>query len=312
LVLLFAYLGSTANYSISYVFGVGDTTCSGGYIAFSANLVSSSGSCFATNCTNIGSQYGKTVCDTSLPADPAGAIVSGQYANQDCSGDPTFYAAASSGTCNPKTDGTSTKVECAGNYKQTDYTSPDCTTGGSVSVDVPFSGSFCTAGTYLSCALKCFHTESTITIGDKPYSYEDLKKEDSPCAIPHEFKANGLKIATTCPGVLRVTSEHLVMTSNGWKMAGELREGDKLFSKVHSENADCTITDISSDVGGQYFGLNCESSHVGSDGYWVSTFGYTHNIPAAWMNVVSKLFGVKFASNLGDKISHLLQRWSIV
>jgi len=311
LVLLFAYLGSTANYSIGYVYDTSDTTCSQPYLGFAASNIGNS-TCFPSNCTLVGNQNLQTTCSTTIPADPAGAVVFASYVNQDCTGDATLYTAATSGTCNPKSGGGSTVIECAGNFKETDYTSDDCTTGGTVQFDIPFSGSLCNAGNYFSCALKCFHKESTITIDEKPYSYEDLKKSDSPCAIPHEFRANGLKIATTCPGVLRVTSEHLVMTADGWKMAGQLKEGDKLFSELHSDNADCTVTDINSDVNGQYFGLNCENSHVESDGYWVSTFGYTHEVPATWMKVVSKLFGVKFASNFGDKISTLLQRWGFV
>jgi hypothetical protein len=312
LVLLFAYLSSAVNYSVIYSYDSADSTCSNGYVGFYADAGQFQ-SCGSVNysCQCIGSACSKAGCEPALPADPPGAIVFATYAADDCSGDALTYAAATSGLCVLNAGGGSIKTECAGSFVQTTYTTSDCTGSGS-EVSAAFSGSRCESGFYISCALKCFHKESTITIGEKDYSFDDLKKEDSPCAIPHVFKANGLKIATTCPGVLRVTSEHLVMTPFGFKMAGHLRTGDKLFSKTHAKEADCTITDIQSDVNGQYFGLNCESNHVVSDGYWVSTFGYNHNIPDAWMHYGSKIFGVKTASRIGDSVANLLQRFGLL
>jgi hypothetical protein len=54
-----------------------------------------------------------------------------------------------------------------------------------------------------------------VTVAGKKLTYDDFKASDSPCNIPHEFQSSGVKITTTCPGVLQLTAEHLVMTSEG-------------------------------------------------------------------------------------------------
>jgi hypothetical protein len=103
------------------------------------------------------------------------------------------------------------------------------------------------------------------------------------------------------------------MTPGGWKKAGDLNIGDRLFSKVHSEEeADCEITHMETELKQQYFGLNCENSHVEANGYWVSTFGITHNIPAAWMKILTRVVGVKAASRAGDYFNALLSRWNLI
>jgi len=142
-------------------------------------------------------------------------------------------------------------------------------------------------------------------------TYDDFKASDSPCNIPHEFQASGVKVTTTCPGVLRLTAEHLVMTPEGFKAAGELLAGDRLYSKVHGDVADCTVISVESEVSGKYYGLNCEDGHVEADGYWVSTFGVQHTIPNAWMKVASKFIGVRYASHLGDRIASALKYWGM-
>jgi len=313
LLFAFAYLNNAVkNYSVQFSYAQGDTTCSS-YVGFVLTAVTDCNSFYFRNCSCSGAVCASATCQQTIPADPPGAVVTARYDNADCTGDVSSYIAISSGACNYKGNNQSTRIDCAGSFSQTDYDTSDCSGTGTVVIpSTPFEGSVCQAGFYLACALKCFHKESTITIGDKQFSYDDLKKSDSPCAIPHEFKANGLKITTTCPGVLRVTPEHLVMTPSGFVMAGHLKTGDQLFSEIHAEKADCTITDVQADVDGQYFGLNCETGHVVSDGYWVSTFGYNHNIPAAWMRFGSKIFGVKTASRIGDSVANLLQRFGLL
>jgi len=100
------------------------------------------------------------------------------------------------------------------------------------------------------------------------------------------------------------------MTPDGFRPAGSLKEGDRLYSKVHSTAAaDCAIISIESEVNQLYYGLNCEDGHVEVDGYWVSTFGVQHSLPNAWMKLASKVFGVKTASRIGDRVATLLHDW---
>jgi len=142
-------------------------------------------------------------------------------------------------------------------------------------------------------------------------TYDDFKAEGSPCAIPHEMEANGIKIKTKCEGELRLTAEHLVMTPEGFKKAGSLAVGDFLHSQIEGP-ADCEIVEITAEIRQTYYGLNCENSHVECDGYWVSTFGITHDIPSMWMNVASKVVGVKLASKIGDFVAQNLNALGLI
>lgn len=44
--------------------------------------------------------------------------------------------------------------------------------------------------------------------------------------------------------MLRLTHEHLVMTQDGWKKAGLIQAGDKVYSKVHSHEDECKVTQV--------------------------------------------------------------------
>jgi hypothetical protein len=102
------------------------------------------------------------------------------------------------------------------------------------------------------------------------------------------------------------------MTPVGWVQAGDLKVGDKLFSQIHSETADCEITAVEVEKNQKYFGLNCANSEVKANGYWVSTFGDVHTLPAAWMKAMSAVVGVHKASAWGDCIANFLYGWGVL
>lgn len=61
----------------------------------------------------------------------------------------------------------------------------------------------------------------------------------------------------------------------------------------------------------KFFEVHFIFAHTLADGYWVSTFGIHHTIPNVWMKVVSKLIGVKYASQVGDAIATMLHRLGV-
>jgi hypothetical protein len=102
------------------------------------------------------------------------------------------------------------------------------------------------------------------------------------------------------------------MTSEGWIEAGNLKKGSQLFSQLNGETADCEVTSVETELKQHYFGLNCYESNVLADGYWVSTFGGQHRIPAAWMKVGGSVLGIHRASAWGDAIVQTLEGWGLL
>jgi len=94
----------------------------------------------------------------------------------------------------------------------------------------------------------------------------------------------------------------LVWTPTGYVQADSLKVGDFLYDQ---ENTKCEINLVESELNQEYYGLNCEESEVLADGWKVSTFGVTHNVPSLWMKFCSILFGVKFSSMLGDRFASI-------
>lgn len=139
----------------------------------------------------------------------------------------------------------------------------------------------------------------------------NLKKADSPCFVPHIIPASGVKLTTSCSNTmpLRLSGEHLVWTPNGYVSAASLKVGDFLYDQV---SAKCEITLVESEHNQEYFGLNCEDSEVLADGWKVSTFGVTHNVPSLWMKYGSKLFGVKLTSIVGDRIASFADYMGVI
>lgn len=318
------------NYKVLYSFS-GGVDCSGSYSAVVVTNNTSPGSCVNVDCLCSGGQCLRLTCNAStIPADPADAIVSATYLSaSSCSGEVMTYSAATSGVCfrgDASLAPISGKFVCVDNtFTSYSYGNADCTgTPTSTIGPIPLpSSSYCITGAntgssnsiYFVCGgKKCFHKDSQIKYHEKEISFESLSspKNDVPCAIPHVFKSDGVKISTTCEGALRLTHEHLVMTQHGWKKAGLIEVDDELYSKVHSHEETCKVTKIETETDQEYFGLNCEDSHVLSNGYWVSTFGETHSIPATWMKVMSKIIGVRHASAIGDKIASFASKWSLI
>jgi len=315
---LFLVFTNAITYQVIKAWTGGATSCSGGYQGLV--VVNASVTCTSAVCACTSSGCSTVECLTSIPADPANAVVAAQYSDATCSsGIVSFYAAATNGACFPGTANftTSGSYNCAnGQFSQNSYTNGGCT-GTPSSVTGPFalSGTVCASGLYFRCpSATCFHKDTVVNYHDKKVSFETLKDETAevPCTIPHVYQTEGVKITTTCEGVLRLTHEHLVMTENGWKAAGLLQVGDKLYSKVHSSTSDCEVTHLETEKHQEYFALNCEDSDVEANGYWVSTFGIQHRIPAMWMKAMSKVVGIKRASQIGDFIATKLNHWGFI
>jgi len=153
------------------------------------------------------------------------------------------------------------------------------------------------------CGPACFHKDTVIAYKDQLLTLDLMLKNPQhslwPCTIPHIVTSDGLKITTSCKSSLplKLTVDHLVWSPHGYILAQSLEVGDFLYQ---DEVNKCQIINIDKELNQEYFGLNCEESDVLANGFKTSTFGVFHTIPALWMKYVSKLFGVKKASAIGD------------
>ena len=106
-------------------------------------------------------------------------------------------------------------------------------------------------------------------------------------------------------GALRITHDHLVLTSNGFREASTLVSGiDVVFANMDL-SVMCQVLDVRlSNISAFYFGLNCRDvSVVIADGFVASVFGTFHQGPALWMTYATKILGLDMASALGDFFS---------
>ncbi len=93
----------------------------------------------------------------------------------------------------------------------------------------------------------------------------------------------------------------------GFREAGALVAGDELFSDL-ARSSLCAVKSVSTEqTAQQYYGLNCPGTNslVLADNVLVSTFEVLHTIPALWIKYASKIFGVQYASKLGDMVASL-------
>jgi len=297
---LVALLGAAlAQYDVTQYYN--DPACSANYISISASTPTSAG-CTTVTCTQVsGNTYYTISCNIALPAFPSNPIAAYSYSSTDCSGTASSLGATSSGACINNVGGTSAAGSCS---SQTEYTSPNCqgnaTTGsaqgavsGCLTINQGGVGSI-----YVSCP-KCFHADTKIAYEGQTLALAELKKGHPSCAVPHEYKADGLKITTTCEGSLRVTDEHLVYTQKGLVMASTVKVGDFLYQDK-AQKKTCEIVAVEKEQDQSYFALNCEESVVLADGYKTSTFGLTHDLPAIWMKYAAKVIGIERASGWGD------------
>jgi len=168
-----------------------------------------------------------------------------------------------------------------------------------------------------TCTAPCFHADSSITspITGKEMTLGSLRNGEHPeCHIPHQVRANGVAVETTCHNGnqrLRVTNDHLVYTPTGLVPAADLKVGDTLFHDTGKEKP-CKVVSITAEYNKDYFGLNCQQSTVLADGVLASTFGKYHTVPAFWMRYASAVFGVERASRWGDKVVSLLSRLNLL
>jgi hypothetical protein len=163
---------------------------------------------------------------------------------------------------------------------------------------------------FASCAPVCFHETTEIVYQGAKLTFESLNRGDHKgvCTIPHTVQASGVVIHTSCGHkTLRLTNDHIVFTSTGKRAAVSLQKGDVVFSDMH-EKEPCTVTKVEGEHNQKYFGLNCEESEVLANGVKTSTFGITHNVPAAWMKYATKILSVEHASKIGDNLVSLLTK----
>jgi len=134
-------------------------------------------------------------------------------------------------------DFTSTNV-CLGQATYYGFTGNKCTavTNQLVPFNISGNGRFF----FANCAPPCFHEQSEIAspVTGHMMTLKSLLRGDHPeCHIPHQLKANGVKLQVECPGeqqkrILRVTNDHLVHGEHGNVEAGNLRVGDVVFADL--------------------------------------------------------------------------------
>jgi len=302
------FFGALAQYDITQTFN-GDSTCGSGYNSLIA--VTTGGGCSSEACTLIGGSSNPTYrmiqCNVALPSYPTRAAAVTSYGTgSSCSSSATSVEAYTTGVCiNNGGSGSdvSTVWGCTGNL---DYNAADCqgnATSTGYNPTPVVNGCYSTSpstSVYYACP-RCFHQDTKITYEGQTMGIAELKTHKS-CVIPHEIFSGGLKITTTCEGSLRVTDEHLVYTQNGLVMASTVKVGDFLYQDT-AQKKTCEVVAIEAETQQTYFGLNCEDAVVLADGYKVSTFGLTHDLPAIWMKYASKIVGLERASAWGDVLA---------
>lgn len=161
-----------------------------------------------------------------------------------------------------------------------------------------------------SCGIpnSCFHESTIITYTDgKKYTLGELKekKGGTECVVPHEILDTGYEIESSC-GKFKLTEGHLIYTQNGLKAARDLVPHEDLLFSDFEETDYCDVTHISKSTSFEhYFGLNCLNSTVLANGIKTSTFERFHTVPSIWMSVIGRIFGIDFASRMGDKLAKL-------
>lgn len=150
----------------------------------------------------------------------------------------------------------------------------------------------------------CFHESTRITYAGSEYSLAELALLPA-CHIPHQPTADGVSIRTVNGRRLRLTADHLVFTARGLVAAGEVHQGDVLFSDL-AEQQPVEVESVAADKGQRYFGLNCLRSEVLADGFKTSTVGHYHLLPSLWFRYAGSLLGIERASRLGDHVVQAL------
>jgi len=284
-----------------------------GYAAF---LQDPQDTCVVSGCVcdpNYG--CGEYKCNqSSIPNDPPNSVVYKEFSATGCkAADLKSATASQSGKCfsQPAQNGEpafSIRQTCGGTVKYEYWDGIENCAGDptdSQEVVLP-SRTICVPGgsesfSYSCTNPACIHEDTKFTYKGAEHSFKELPYE---CVVPHSVTRDGVKIATSCPGVLRVTHEHLVMTPSGWAEAGSIKVGDLLYSKINGEES-CTVTSVQTEQNQVYSGLNCIESEIEADGYWISTFGSTHALPAFWMKYASQVIGLQRASSIGDYFANL-------
>ena len=161
----------------------------------------------------------------------------------------------------------------------------------------------------------CFHNSTVITYANKDYMLNEIRAHPD-CSVPHIIHTYGVIVTAKCGDsekILKLTDGHLVYTQRGLQAAGELKVGlDTLYADL-AETVKCQVVSVVKEMQQHdYFGLNCLNSQVLASGLKSSTFEKLHSIPAFWMQVMGRVFGVKRASQVGDYIVELVQKMNLI
>lgn len=184
----------------------------------------------------------------------------------------------------------------------------------------------------------CFHHSTVIEYpGGEQYTLRELQVHavlkgyaDRQCHVPHVVQSRDGVIIETVEEkqggerqrhrVLHLTGDHLVHVAVAvpaasaeealqgsnvslLKAARQVAVGDVLFANLQQTRR-VTVTKVTlSTEEDTYFGLNCLRSDVLANGIKTSTFGHHHAVPAAWMNIVGRVFGIERASQWGNSIA---------
>mmetsp|Transcript_20059 Transcript_20059/g.28825 ORF Transcript_20059/g.28825 Transcript_20059/m.28825 type:complete len:257 (-) Transcript_20059:188-958(-) len=152
---------------------------------------------------------------------------------------------------------------------------------------------------------KCYHENTLIEYNHTQLSMNDLiQDKQSECYIPHIIQSIGVILTVQCHQhihTLRLTDNHLVVTSNGYQTAVSLQYGDTVYS--YNKQV-CSVVSVERETQPQkYFGLNCLQSEVIANGILTSTFEDLHFLPSWYMYIAGNIFGISRASRFGEFIS---------
>lgn len=152
------------------------------------------------------------------------------------------------------------------------------------------------------CNGPCFHESTVIQYRGETFTLRNISHH---CVVPHIVPSYGHSMTVQCQQkvkVIRATSDHLFFTRRGIVPLQEITTTDMVFSDLE-ETEECLVLKNEKETIEQvYFGLNCFESVVLASGIKASTFGRNHMIPATWMWIMSRVFGLEKASCWGEVI----------
>lgn len=138
----------------------------------------------------------------------------------------------------------------------------------------------------------CFHKDTLIE-----YQGQMQTLENTTCYVPHVVTTKGYWVQCGSHRV-RATGNHMFFTPQGLTLLKDVLVGDEMYTNM-KETETCVVTETGREYG-EYFGLNCYESQVLASGVKASLYEHSHYVPATWMYVMSRVFGLQRASQWGE------------